>query len=390
MKLPTKFGPYGGIFVPETLITPLGEIESAFVQYSTDRKFNDELRHFLKNYAGRPTPLYFAKNFSAIAGCKIYLKREDLLHGGAHKINNALGQALLAKYMGKKRLIAETGAGQHGVAVAMAGALFGLQTEIFMGSVDVRRQQQNVLKMKMCGAKVHEVTTGSCTLKDAINEALRDWTANVKETYYLFGTVAGPHPFPTIVRHFQEVIGTEARAQMLNAVGRLPDAVIACVGGGSNAIGIFHSFLDDKSVHLYGVEAAGSGLETKEHCATITKGSAGILHGSLSYVLADADGQISKTHSIAAGLDYPGVGPQHSYLCDRKRVIYTAVTDKAAVDACMLLSKTEGIIPALESSHALAYARVHAKKCRPNDIILINLSGRGDKDLETIKEHGSL
>ena len=363
----------------------------------------NELNDLLKNYAGRPTPLYYAERLSKIAGCKIYLKREDLLHGGAHKTNNALGQGLLAKYMGKKRIIAETGAGQHGAAVAMIGALLGIKTEVFMGSEDIKRQRANVLRMKLCGAKVVSVESGSRTLKDAINEALRDWIANVQDTFYLFGTVAGPHPYPTIVKHFQKVIGEEAKRQILDAEKRLPDYVIACVGGGSNAIGIFNEFLGDKNVKLIGVEPAGHGLNTGKHGATLNKGSVGVLHGSMSYVLQDEDGQILETHSVSAGLDYPGVGPEHSFLKDVKRVDYESITDKEAIGAFKLLSEVEGIMPALESSHAIAYAMKLAKRLKEdnannkennldknetktkNPIIVINLSGRGDKDLEQME-----
>ena len=385
MKLNTKFGKFGGLFVPETLVAALEELESAFIKYKDDKKFNDELNDLLKNYAGRPTPLYFAKRLSKIAGCKIYLKREDLLHGGAHKTNNALGQGLLAKYMGKKRIIAETGAGQHGAAVAMIGALFGIKTEVFMGSEDIRRQRANVLRMKLCGTKVISVESGSRTLKDAINEALRDWIANVQDTFYLFGTVAGPHPYPTIVKHFQKVIGEESKKQILDTEKRLPDYVIACVGGGSNAIGIFNEFLEDKNVKLIGVEPAGHGLNTNKHGATLNKGSIGVLHGSMSYVLQDSDGQILETHSVSAGLDYPGVGPEHSFSKDVKRVKYESITDKEAINAFKLLSEVEGIMPALESSHAIAYAMKLAKTLDKNKVIIINLSGRGDKDLEQME-----
>ncbi|MBS3158353.1 tryptophan synthase subunit beta [Candidatus Woesearchaeota archaeon] len=403
MKLNTKFGKFGGLFVPETLVAALEELEAVFIRYKDDKKFNDELNDLLKNYAGRPTPLYYAERLSKIAGCKIYLKREDLLHGGAHKTNNALGQGLLAKYMGKKRIIAETGAGQHGAAVAMIGALLGIKTEVFMGSEDIKRQRANVLRMKLCGAKVVSVESGSRTLKDAINEALRDWIANVQDTFYLFGTVAGPHPYPTIVKHFQKVIGEEAKRQILDAEKRLPDYVIACVGGGSNAIGIFNEFLGDKNVKLIGVEPAGHGLNTGKHGATLNKGSVGVLHGSMSYVLQDEDGQILETHSVSAGLDYPGVGPEHSFLKDVKRVDYESITDKEAIGAFKLLSEVEGIMPALESSHAIAYAMKLAKRLKEdnannkennldknetktkNPIIVINLSGRGDKDLEQME-----
>ena len=387
MKSRGKFGDYGGIFVPETLMPALEELEKAFNKCKKDPKFNYELRYLLKNYAGRPTPLYHAKKLSEKLGCKIYLKREDLLHGGAHKTNNCLGQGLLAKYMGKSRIIAETGAGQHGFATAMAGSFFGIKTEVYMGEIDIKRQHMNVNRMKVLGADIVEVKSGSKTLKDAINEALRDWITNIENTFYMFGTVAGPHPYPTIVKHFQKVIGEEARKQILEIEGKLPKAVLACVGGGSNAIGIFNAFIPDKEVGLIGVEPAGKGLDTEKHGASLNKGSKGVLHGSLSYLLQDKYGQITETHSIAAGLDYPGVGPEHCKLKDSKRAEYVAVTDKEALDAFFLLSRTEGIIPALESSHAIAYAVKIAKKCNKDDILIINLSGRGDKDVQQVIEN---
>ncbi len=373
MKLKTHFGKYGGLYISELLMHPLEETEKAFVKHRKEKQFQKKLANLLHDYAGRPTPLFFAERFSKFAGCKIFLKREDLLHSGAHKINNTLGQGLLAKFMGKKFLIAETGAGQHGVSVAMTGALLGLPVKIFMGAKDCERQKPNVLRMKLCGAEVIPVSTGSQTLKDAINEALRYYVARSEDTFYIFGSVAGPHPFPTMVKYFQRVIGKEAKRQILLAAGRLPKAVIACVGGGSNSIGIFQGFLRDKKVQLIGVEAA--------HGASLQKGIPGILHGSLTYVLQDPDGQISEAHSIAAGLDYPGVGPEHSFFKDIKRAQYVSVNDDEAMRAFHALSRLEGIIPALESSHAIAYAKKLARKCKPEDILLINLSGRGDKDL---------
>ena len=382
MKQAGKFGRYGGIFVPEVLMPTLEELEKAFLRYRNDPAFCAELKERLEKYAGRPTPLTHAANLSRRAGCRIYLKREDLLHGGAHKTNNCLGQALLARYMGKKRLIAETGAGQHGFATAMVGALFGLKTVIYMGEEDVRRQSMNVLRMRLCGAEVVPVKTGSRTLKDAINEAMRDWITNVRDTFYLFGTTAGPHPFPLMVKHFQRVIGRETVRQIRAAEGRLPDAVVACVGGGSNALGIFQAFLDKPDVRLYGVEGAGLGLAGGKHSAPLNRGSDGVLHGTYTRILQDRDGQIREAHSIAAGLDYPGVGPEHSHLHETGRVKYAAVTDREALDAFVLLSRSEGIIPALESAHAVAYALKLAGKMREKDVIVVNLSGRGDKDLE--------
>ena len=379
-----KFGEFGGQFVPEMLIPPLKELEKAYEEAKNSEEFRKELNHYLSSYAGRPTPLYYARNLSKELGAKIYLKREDLLHGGAHKINNTIGQALLAKYMGKERLIAETGAGQHGVATAIAGALFGMDVEIYMGAEDVERQKMNVFRMELLGAKVTPVKSGSQTLKDAINEALRDWVATFDTTHYLIGSVVGPHPYPTIVRDFQSVIGREAKKQILKLEGRLPDAVIACVGGGSNAIGIFHEFIKD-DVMLIGVEAAGKGIETGKHSASLCAGEKGVLHGMLSYFLQDEDGQILATHSIAAGLDYPGVGPEHAWLKEIGRVEYVSVTDEDALKAFLMLSKTEGILPALESAHALAYATEIAEELK-GGIIIVNLSGRGDKDLGIVRE----
>jgi tryptophan synthase beta chain len=389
VKQTGKFGRYGGIFVPEVLMPTLEELEEAFLRYRSDPGFCKELRNLLKSYAGRPTPLTLAGNLSRKAGCRIYLKREDLLHGGAHKTNNCLGQALLARYMGKKRLIAETGAGQHGFATAMVGALFGLKTVIYMGEEDTRRQRMNVLRMQLCGAEVIPVTAGSRTLKDAINEALRDWIANVRDTFYLFGTAAGPHPFPTIVKHFQRVIGQEAVRQIRSAEGRLPDAVVACVGGGSNALGIFQSVLPHADVRLVGVEGAGLGLDTGKHSAPLNRGSDGVFQGSFSRILQDRDGQIMEAHSVAAGLDYPGVGPEHSLLRETGRVVYDSVTDREALEAFVCLSETEGIIPALESAHAVAAAlrlgRKLGRKLGREALLLVNLSGRGDKDLEHVQ-----
>jgi len=383
-----KFGKYGGQFVPETLMAALNELEEAYNEAKDDPQFHRELQYYLAEYAGRPTPLYYAENLTkTIGGAKIYLKREDLAHGGAHKINNTLGQALLAKRMKKRRVIAETGAGQHGVATAMACAALGLKAEIYMGVEDMRRQKLNVFRMRLLGAEVHRVESGSKTLKDAINEALRDWVTNVEDTYYLIGSVVGPHPYPTIVRDFQSVIGHELKNQILKKEGRLPDALVACVGGGSNAIGTFHPFIQDGDVAVYGVEAAGQGLDSGMHAASICGGSEGVFHGMLTYVLQDENGQILTTHSISAGLDYPGVGPEHSFLKSIERVKYAAVTDKEAVEAFLKLSETEGIIPALEPSHALAFAFKLAKKMRRDEMIVVTLSGRGDKDVEVVANY---
>ena len=383
-----KFGKYGGQFVPETLMAALNELEEAYNEAKDDPQFHRELQYYLSEYAGRPTPLYYAENLTkTIGGAKIYLKREDLAHGGAHKINNTLGQALLAKRMKKRRVIAETGAGQHGVATAMACAALGLKAEIYMGAEDVRRQKLNVFRMRLLGAEVHRVESGSKTLKDAINEALRDWVTNVEDTYYLIGSVVGPHPYPTIVRDFQSVIGHELKNQILKKEGRLPDALVACVGGGSNAIGTFHPFIQDEDVAMYGVEAAGQGLDSGMHAASVCGGSEGVFHGMLTYVLQDENGQILTTHSISAGLDYPGVGPEHSFLKSIERVKYAAVTDKEAVEAFLKLSETEGIIPALEPSHALAFAFKLAKRMRRDEIMVVTLSGRGDKDVEVVANY---
>ena len=382
------FGPYGGRFVPEALIAALDELSAAHFSAQSDPNFQAELLELHKTYSGRPSILTDAKRFSEYAGgAQILLKREDLNHTGSHKINNVLGQALLTKRMGKKRIIAETGAGQHGVASATAAALFGLECVVYMGEADTKRQSLNVARMKLLGATVVPVTQGSKTLKDAINEAMRDWVTNVETTHYLLGTVAGPHPFPTMVRDFQRIIGIEARQQVLDLTGRLPDAVLACVGGGSNAIGIFHPFIDDKSVRLIGLEAGGSGIETGLHAATISGGTPGVLHGTRSYVLQDKDGQTIESHSISAGLDYPGVGPEHAYLNDIGRAEYRPVTDDQAMYAFSLLCKSEGIIPAIETAHALAGALEIGNELGKEAILLINLSGRGDKDVQTAAEY---
>ncbi len=383
-----KFGIFGGRHVPETLIPALDELDYNYKLLKKNTQFQKELTNLLQNYAGRPTPLYFAKNLTNhLKGPRIFLKREDLLHSGAHKINNTIGQGLLAHKMGKKRIIAETGAGQHGVATAMASVIFGLETEIYMGAKDVERQQTNVFRMKLLNAKVNSVTSGSMTLKDSVNEALRDWITNVKTTHYLIGTVMGPHPFPTIVRDFQSIIGKEIKSQIKQEIGSLPDSVIACVGGGSNAIGTFFPFINDDKVELYGVEAGGKGMMSGHHAATLSKGKIGILHGMKSYFLQDKYGQIKEAHSISAGLDYPGVGPEHAYLKDNKRVKYTVITDEEAIKAFLLLSKLEGIIPALESSHAIAYLIKNSKKFPKDSIIVVTISGRGDKDLQIVREH---
>ncbi len=381
-KFPVKgrFNGFGGRFVPEILMPALEELEKAYVKLKDDDKFKRELDHYLRDYAGRPTPLYFAKRLSEHVGMKVYLKREDLAHTGAHKINNTIGQTLLAKYMGKTRVIAETGAGQHGVATATAAAMLGLKCDVYMGTTDMERQRLNVFRMRLLGTRVIPVKSGSCTLKDAINEALRDWTANVRTTHYLLGSVVGPHPYPMIVRDFQRVIGKEARGQILQAEKRLPDAIVACVGGGSNSIGIFYDFLDDP-VALFGIEAGGKGLKTGRHAAPLCAGSDGVLHGSRSYVMQDGHGQILPTHSISAGLDYPGVGPEHVLLKLRGRVRYDNVTDGEAIEAFKLLSETEGILPALESAHAIAYLKKMPRRFK-GKLIVVNLSGRGDKDVE--------
>ncbi|MHC6179090.1 tryptophan synthase subunit beta [Clostridium sp. JNZ X4-2] len=380
-----RFGKFGGQYVPETIMNAVIELDREFNEAIKDEKFMEEYKYYLKEYVGRENPLYFAENMTKnLGGAKIYLKREDLNHTGAHKINNALGQVLLARRMGKKRVIAETGAGQHGVATATVAAIFGMKCEIFMGEEDIRRQALNVFKMKILGAKVTSVTTGTGTLKDAVNEAMRNWVSNIEDTFYVIGSVMGPHPYPTMVRDFQRVIGDEARRQILEKEGRLPDYIIACVGGGSNSMGIFYPFVEDDSVKLVGVEAAGKGIDTKEHAATIEKGSVGVIHGMMTYVLQDEDGQILPAYSISAGLDYPGVGPEHAYYNDVKRATYESATDKEAVEAFIYLSKLEGIIPALESAHAVAYTRKLAPKLDKDKIIIVNLSGRGDKDINTI------
>ncbi len=380
-----RFGDYGGRFVPETLMAALEELESEYRSARSDPAFVAELDDLLANYVGRPSPLYFASNLTReLGGAQIYIKREDIIHTGAHKINNAVGQALLARRLGKKRIIAETGAGQHGVATATVCAMFGMECVVYMGEEDIRRQAPNVRRMELLGATVETVTSGSRTLKDAINETIRDWVTNIETSHYIIGSVVGPHPYPMIVRDFQSVIGRESRSQILDATGRLPDYAVACVGGGSNAIGLFSGFIDDDSVRLIGVEAAGAGLDTDEHAATMTKGRPGVLHGAMSYLLQDEHGQVQEAHSISAGLDYPGVGPEHSYLRDTERAQYVAITDSQALEGFQLLSRTEGIIPALEPSHALAYLSDFAPTLEPDSIVLLLLSGRGDKDLDTV------
>jgi tryptophan synthase beta chain len=382
------FGEYGGRFVPESLIAALDQLEEVYAQAKGDPNFAKELDELNKTYVGRPSIITEVPKFAALAGdIRVFLKREDLNHTGSHKINNVIGQALLAKLMGKKRIIAETGAGQHGVASATAAALFGLECVVYMGEVDTQRQALNVARMKLLGAEVVPVTTGSRTLKDAINEALRDWVANVDDTHYLLGTVAGPHPFPTIVRDFHSVIGREARDQMLNDYGFLPDVVTACVGGGSNAIGLFHAFLDDEEVALWGFEAAGEGMDTLRHAATLSKGKVGVLHGAKSYMLQDEDGQTIESHSISAGLDYPGVGPEHSWLKDLMRAQYFGISDDEAMQALKALSQTEGIIPAIETAHALAGVIKYGSTLPSGSTVLLNLSGRGDKDMETVGKY---
>ncbi len=381
------FGAYGGKFVPETLMAALAELEAAYVQAQRDSAFQQELASLLKHYAGRPTPLYYAERLSQqCGGARILLKREDLAHTGAHKINNALGQGLLAKRMGKPRIVAETGAGQHGVATASVCAKLGLECVVYMGEEDIQRQSLNVFRMKLLGTEVRPVGSGSRTLKDAINEAIRDWVTNVQTTHYLLGSVVGPHPYPMMVRDFQSVIGTEAREQVLAQLGRLPDYVVACVGGGSNSIGTFYPFLQDVGVKLVGVEAAGKGLDTGQHAATLNRGEPGVLHGALSYLMQDAHGQVLPTHSISAGLDYPGVGPEHAFLKDTERASYVAVTDDEAMEGFKLLCATEGIAPALEPSHAIAYAARLAREAGPDALILVCLSGRGDKDMHTVAQ----
>jgi tryptophan synthase beta chain len=379
------FGPYGGIFVGETLIAAVEELAQVYQELSNDDAFWAEYDSELKHYVGRPSPLYFAERLTAASGgAKIYLKREDLNHTGAHKVNNTIGQALLAKHMGKTRIIAETGAGQHGVASATVAARLGLECHVYMGAEDVVRQAPNVYRMKLLGANVVAVESGSRTLKDAMNEALRDWATNVDNTYYIIGTVAGPHPYPQLVRDFQCIIGRETKAQSLEMFGKLPDALVACVGGGSNAIGLFHPFLEDKQVAMFGVEAGGKGLETGAHAAPLSAGKPGVLHGNRTYLMTDEGGQIQETHSVSAGLDYPGVGPEHAWLKDLQRVNYVAATDQEAMQAFHKLTRLEGIIPALETSHAIAYAMDLAASMSPDKNIVINLSGRGDKDIETV------
>jgi tryptophan synthase beta chain len=390
MSLPNErghFGPYGGKFVPETLMSALGELEEAYAEARADESFCAELDDLLHNYVGRPTPIYFARRLTQhLGGAKMYLKREDLAHTGAHKINNALGQGLLVKRMGKPRVVAETGAGQHGVASATVCAMLGLECVVYMGEEDVRRQALNVFRMKLLGAEVRPVASGSRTLKDAINEAIRDWVTNVATTHYLIGSVVGPHPYPMMVRDFQSVIGVEARAQMLEAEGRLPGHAVACVGGGSNAMGIFHPFYEDSEVRLVGVEAAGEGIASGHHAASLVAGRPGVLHGALSYLLQDEAGQVTETHSISAGLDYPGVGPEHSFYRDSGRADYVSVTDREALEGLTLLCETEGIIPALESAHAVYYAAQLARGLGRDQLVLVNLSGRGDKDMEIVAQ----
>jgi len=389
MKFPKKgrFGNFGGRYIPETLVPAIEELEENYLKFKNDKDFKKELNHYLKEYAGRPTPLYFAKNLTEkIGGAKIFLKREDLLHGGAHKINNTLGQALLAKKMKKKRIIAETGAGQHGVATAMACSCLGLKSEVYMGHKDTIRQKLNVFRMNLLGTQVHPVKSGSQTLKDAINEAIRDWITNVESTYYLLGSAVGPHPYPVMVRDFQSVIGNEIKMQIKKINNKTPDTVVACVGGGSNAIGTFYPLLDNDT-EMIGVEAAGKGLKSNHHSATLNAGTKGVLHGMMTYLLQNKEGQIQETHSISAGLDYPGVGPEHAYLKDTKRVKYRSATDDEAINAFLLLTRTEGIIPALESAHAVAEAVKIAKHKPKSDTIVITLSGRGDKDVEVVEEY---
>jgi len=384
-----RYGRYGGRYVPEVLMPALLELERAYAEIAASEDFRRELAWFHRHYGGRPTPLYFARRLSErFGGARIYLKREDLVHGGAHKFNNVIGQGLLARRMGKKRIIAETGAGQHGVATAMAGAVLGIPAEVYMGAIDVRRQELNVHRMRLLGAKVHEVASGTQTLKDAINEALRDWATNVETTYYLLGSVVGPHPYPQIVRDFQCIIGEEIRSQCLELEGRLPDLLVACVGGGSNALGTFHPFLDDGGVRFLGAEAGGLGIASGKHSATLGAGRPGVLHGAMSYLLQDDDGQVVDTHSIAAGLDYPGVGPEHAFLRDAGRAEYLAVTDAQALEAFHTLARLEGILPALEPAHALFAGAMAAREMPKDAVVVITLSGRGDKDVQTVIENG--
>ncbi len=387
-SIPKRFGKFGGQFVPETLMNALIELEEEFINAMDDESFQKDYRYYVKEYSGRPTPLYFAENLTKnLGGGKIYLKREDLNHTGAHKINNVIGQVLLARRMGKKRIIAETGAGQHGVATATICAMFGLKCEVYMGVEDVERQALNVFKMNLLGAKVNPVSSGTGTLKDATNEAIRDWVTNVDDTFYVIGSVVGPHPYPTMVRDFQRIIGDEVREQIIEKEGRLPDYLVACVGGGSNAMGLFYPFHEDEGIKIYGVEAAGLGVDTDKHAATIAKGSMGVIHGMMTYLLQDEYGQIMPVHSISAGLDYPGIGPEHAYFHSIGRVKYEGITDDEAVKAFKYLSEIEGIIPALESAHAIAYVMKLAPKTNKDDIIVVNLSGRGDKDIHTISNY---
>ncbi|WP_105615611.1 tryptophan synthase subunit beta [Vallitalea okinawensis] len=391
MNLERKFGEFGGQYVPETLMSPLKELEKAFVDCMQDQNFIREYLYYLREYVGRPSSLYYANRLTKkVGGAKIYLKREDLNHTGAHKINNVIGQMLLAKRMGKKHVIAETGAGQHGVATATGAALFGLTCTVFMGEKDIERQKLNVFKMKMLGATVQSISSGTATLKDATNEAIREWVRRAEDTFYVIGSVVGPHPYPRMVGYFQKIIGEEAKEQMIKIEGRLPHAVVACIGGGSNASGVFNAFLPFETVQLFGVEAAGYGLHTEHHAAAISKGSIGVLHGMKTYLIQDKEGHIQPVHSISAGLDYPGVGPEHAHLFQRKRVKYKGVTDDEALEGFRLLSSTEGIIPALESSHAIAYGTKLAKKMTKEKIVLINLSGRGDKDVQTVAKIGEV
>lgn len=384
----SKFGRFGGQFVPETLMKALAELEEKYIKTKDDPDFIKTYLHYLQEYSGRPTPLYYAENLSKkLGGGKIYLKREDLNHTGAHKINNVIGQALLAKKMGKKRIIAETGAGQHGLATATVCSMFGLDCHIYMGEKDIERQALNVFKMELLGAKLISVKSGSRTLKDATNEAIRAWVSNVDNSFYIIGSVVGPHPYPSMVRDFQRIIGEETKMQIIEKEGRLPDILVACVGGGSNAMGLFHPFIQNEEVAMYGVEAGGEGLETDKNAAAISRGRPGVLHGMMTYLLQDQDGQILPVHSISAGLDYPGIGPEHAYLHEKQRVTYTSATDKEALNAFQSLCNLEGIIPALESSHALAYGMKLARKSKKEDLIVINLSGRGDKDVHTLEKY---
>ncbi|MBM7684613.1 MAG: tryptophan synthase beta chain [Epulopiscium sp.] len=388
MKLDRKFGIFGGQYAPETLMNPLKELEEALIEALEDQSFMDEYKYYLKQYVGRPNPLYYAKNLTEeLGGAKIYLKREDLNHTGAHKINNVIGQILLAKRMGKKKVIAETGAGQHGVATATGAALFNMECTVFMGEEDIKRQKLNVFRMELLGAKVRSVTSGTRTLKDATNEALREWARTAEDTFYVVGSVVGPHPYPTMVREFQKIIGEETKIQIKEQEGRLPDTIIACVGGGSNSMGIFYPFLEEKEVELIGVEAGGLGIETKKHAAAFAEGKIGVIHGMKTYLLQDDDGNILPAHSISAGLDYPGTGPEHAYLFETGRAKYVSITDDEAVEAFTRLCKTEGIIPALESSHAIAYGIKLAPMKSKDEIIVINLSGRGDKDVQSVANY---